>query len=75
MNRPKHSPDLNAIEGWWQRLRQRLEVTTPTRRESRGAFLLRLRRCVTWLNDNAAADALRLATNRPKPSTLARKCD
>jgi len=26
---PKHSPHMNAIEGWWKLLRQRLEVTEP----------------------------------------------
>eukprot|EP00974_Lingulodinium_polyedra_P114498 11085695-Lingulodinium_polyedra.AAC.1 len=41
---PKHSPDLNAIEGWWRVLRQRLEQTAPEEFEDRDAFLLRLRR-------------------------------
>ena len=63
-NFPKSSPDLNAIEGWWHRLRQRLESTAPSEIESRPAFLLRLRRTVTWMNEHWSDDALALATNQ-----------
>ena len=63
-NFPKSPPDLNAIEAWWHRLRERLESTAPTAMESRPAFLLRLRRTVHWLNDNWHDDALALATNQ-----------
>lgn len=63
-NFPKHSPDLNAIEGWWLRLRQRLEETEPVAFEKRPEFLTRLRRTVKWLNDNCADDAVQLATNQ-----------
>ena len=61
---PKSSPDLNAIEGWWHRLKVRLNETAPTEMETRQDFLVRLRRTVNWLNDNAAADALKLCTNQ-----------
>ena len=36
---PKLSPDLNAIEGWWRVLQQRLSLTAPAELESRGDFL------------------------------------
>ena len=63
-NFPKSSPDLNAIEGWWHRLRDRLEHTAPTAMETRGAFLARLRRTVHWMNEHWHEDALALATNQ-----------
>ena len=63
-NFPVSSPDLNAIEGWWNRLRMRLDDTAPEEMESRADFLVRLRRTVHWLNDNAADDALHLAQNQ-----------
>ena len=76
-NFPKHSPDLNAIEGWWRVLRERLEMTAPEEMETRARFLLRLRRTVSWLNahmlDNVsrnqkarAADVLQLEGARTK---------
>ena len=58
------SPDLNAIEGWWHRLKSRLDETAPTEMENRSEFLVRLRRTVHWLHDNAADDALTLAQNQ-----------
>ena len=61
---PKHSPDLNAIEGWWRVLRERLEETAPVDYETREAFIARLRRTVTWLNLNRNEDALKIATNQ-----------
>ena len=63
-NFPVSSPDLNAIEGWWHRLKTRLDDTAPTELETRPEFLARLRRTVHWLNDNAADDALALAQNQ-----------
>ena len=63
-NFPTHSPDLNAIEGWWARLRQRLDHTAPEGVESRREFLVRLRRVVSWMNENWRDDALHLATNQ-----------
>ena len=61
---PKHSPDLNAIEGWWGRLRQRLDDTAPENEETRGAFLGRLRRTVARMNTHMLEDARYLATNQ-----------
>ena len=63
-NYPKCFPDLNAIEGWWHRLRMRLEETAPMDRESREEFVRRLRRTVTWLNENCVDDALHFATSQ-----------
>ena len=63
-NYPKCSPDLNAIEGWWHRIRQRLEKFSPETMESRSEFVQRLRRTVTWLNENSSADAVSLCTNQ-----------
>jgi len=65
-NYPKHSPDFNAIEGWWNMLRMRLGQTAPVALESRAAFVQRLRRSVKWLNDNRGDQALALATNQKK---------
>jgi len=63
-NHPKYSPDLNAIEGWWARLRQRLDASAPEKIETRGMFIRRLRRTVTWMNDNLADDGRHLCTNQ-----------
>ena len=61
---PKHSPDLNAIEGCWKILRDRLQATEPKTFESRAAFLVRLRRTVVWLNDNNGEHIRKLCTNQ-----------
>ena len=50
-NYPKSSPDLNAIEGMWNLVRQKLQKTEPTEFENRTQFLARLRLCVNWLNE------------------------
>lgn len=63
-DRPKYSPDLNAIEGWWAQLRRRLETTSPTGIEKRSAFVKRLRRTVTWMNINMRREARILCTNQ-----------
>ena len=63
---PKLSPDFNAIEGWWRVLQQRLSLTAPVKLEPRAAFLKRLRRTVTWLNDNARDHGKQLCTNQKK---------
>ena len=55
---PANSPDLNAIENWWGCLKKRLDETAPTEMESRAQFLVRLRRQVTWLNDNKGDDGM-----------------
>ena len=56
----KHSPDLNAIEAWWNRLRLRFEQTAPSTFESQPVFLKRLRRTVAWLNQRQRAAGRRL---------------
>ena len=61
---PKCSPDLNAIEGWWRILRERLEQSEPEESESRVDFIVRLRRTVHWLNRNRWEQGLRLCTNQ-----------
>ena len=61
---PKSSPDLNAIEGVWHLLKQRMVQTEPDSMETRPEFLVRLRRQVTWLNDNRRAQLLELCTNQ-----------
>ena len=63
---PKSSPDLNAIEGAWNLLRQRLEATEPDAIESRPEFLARLRRTVSWLNVHQAAAMRAMCTNQKK---------
>ena len=61
---PKASPDLNAIEGWWRRLKDALVESAPPRLESRQDFLKRLRSTVNRLNRIACDDGLRLCTNQ-----------
>ena len=61
---PKYSPDLNAIEGIWALLRQRLQATDPADYEDRPSFLIRLRRCVAWLNENKFEQMVYLCTNQ-----------
>ena len=51
-NYPKSSQDLNPIETCWRELRQRLASTQPIKRESRAAFIVRLRAAVAWVNKN-----------------------
>ena len=74
-NFPKSSPDLNAIEGWWHRLRERLEASAPTDMETRAGFLVRLRRTVHWMNENWRLDALALATNQQERAASVKDLD
>lgn len=69
----KVSPDLNAIEGWWKVLQERLSLTSPLGLESRAAFLKRLRRTVDWLNKNARARAKHLCTNQKDRARAVKK--
>ena len=48
---PPSSPSLNAIEGVWRLLRERIEAIELHEFEDRAAFLIHLRRCVAWLDD------------------------
>jgi len=72
---PKVSPDLNAIEGWWRVLQQRLFLTAPVALESRPAFLKRLRRTVTWLNNNARDRGKKLCTNQKERARAVKKLE
>ena len=72
---PKVSPDLNAIEGWWRVVQQRLYLTAPVALESRADFLKRLRRTVDWLNKNARAQAKKLCTNQKERARAVKKLD
>lgn len=61
---PKCSPDLNAIEGWWRKLKLHLEEREPTHMETREQFLRRLRRAVDHLNHSCRAQGRRLCRNQ-----------
>ena len=63
-NFPESSPDLNAIEGWWHRLKDILIEQAPAEIETRPAFLNRLRRTVDRLNRTATKDGLALCGNQ-----------
>ena len=63
---PKSSPDLNAIEGWWDKLQERLMLTAPVETEPRCDFLKRLRRTVHWMNTNLRKTGRELCTNQKK---------
>ena len=66
VDHPTGSPDLSSIEGWWRRLRQRLEMTEPEEAESREAFLARLKRTVDWMNEHLQVEALKMCTNQKR---------
>ena len=61
---PKCSPDLNAIENMWHRIRQHLEGHAPVEIEARAQFLQRLRRAVTSLNENCQDEIMALCANQ-----------
>lgn len=61
---PKCSPDLNAIEGAWHLLRQRLDAEAPADIETRADFVKRVRRTVSWMNRRRHFDMLKLCTNQ-----------
>ena len=62
---PKYSLDLNAIEGVWRLLRQRLNENTPDGQESRRDFVRRLCGAAAWLNASEHGQ-LRLLCTNPK---------
>ena len=53
-----------AIEGWWRRLRQRLDETAPADCENRPSFLRRLRRTVLWMNVKCRVEGRKLCRNQ-----------
>lgn len=63
-NFPKSSPDLNAIEGVWNLLRQLLDKSAPDVRETRARFLVRLRRQVHTLNRKHRKELKEMSTNQ-----------
>ncbi len=68
---PKSSPDFNAIEGWWRKLKLYLEEREPTERETREEFLRRLRRAVDHLNTKCRSQGRKLCRNQKE---RAREC-
>ena len=68
---PKSSPDFNAIEGWWRKLKLYLEEREPTERETRDEFLRRLRRAVDHVNTKCRAQGRKLCQNQKE---RAREC-
>ena len=72
-NYPKCSPDLNAIENAWHRVRQHLEAHAPEAMETRPEFLLRLRRTVNDLNSSCQEELLALCTNQHKRAQEVKK--
>ena len=70
---PKCSPDLNAIEGWWDQLQQRLDLTAPTTLESRAQFVKRLRRTATLMNNNLRDQGRTLCENQKKRAAEVKK--
>ena len=68
---PKCSPDMNAIEGWWRKLKLYLEDGEPTERETREAFIRRLRRAVDQMNSKCRPQGRKLCRNQKE---RAREC-
>ena len=61
---PRCSQDFNAIENCWHILKERLDETIPKQRETREAFIKRLRGAVAWANRRRADQLWRLSTNQ-----------
>ena len=60
----KCSPDLNAIEGWWRRLKQKLETNAPAHSETRPDFIKQLRRTVDLMNRRRRTEGRKLCCNQ-----------
>ena len=61
---PRSSQDFNAIENGWKIVKERIDQTMPTWRESREAFVARLRASVAWVNRNRGKELWYLSTNQ-----------
>ena len=61
---PRVSQDFNAIENAWKLLRERLDQTLPTGKETRDAFIQRLKSAVAWVNRNRRNELAYLSTNQ-----------
>ena len=61
---PRCSQDFNAIENCWNILKERLDETMPKQRETREAFIKRLRVAVAWANRARANQLWYLCTNQ-----------
>ena len=70
---PKSSPDLNAVEGWWRKLKLYLEEREPTEMETREQFLRRLRRAVDFLNKRCRSQGRRLCRNQKERASQCKK--
>ena len=70
---PKCSPDLNAIEGWWRKLKLYLEEREPTERETREDFVRRLRRAVDRMNSKCRAHGRKLCRNQQERAKECKK--
>ncbi len=63
-NFPKCSPNLNAIEGWRRRLKQKLETNAPAHFETRPDFIKRLKRTVDLMNRRHRTEGRKLCRNQ-----------
>lgn len=68
---PKCSPDFNAIEGWWRKLKLYLEEHEPEEMETREHFLQRFRRAVNYLSTHCREHGRALCRNQ---KIRAREC-
>ena len=70
---PKCSPDFNAIEGWWRKLKLHLEEREPSGKEKRADFLRRLRRAVDHLNSKCREQGRALCRNQKERARMCKK--
>ena len=62
----KCSPDMSAVENYIDLLQDRLLLTAPVEIESRAAFIKRVRRTLSWMNQNARQHTRGLCRNQKK---------